>query len=188
VKQMTATVRTVTAEETEEAARRCREFFDEMTVILIASGEPLKVMSDFPGPKSNSIAISQIGYPIPPKAPVSEFPPIRIKIHANGTSLSAYLEFYPKDGDGSPGSKRLLDEILLQLWPNRSDFSHVFYNEPPVSPESAAIKLLGEAHVMRDIYEKHRQAFGRIYQMELDFAAELYADEAERIIRSFKVF
>lgn len=186
VKQMKATTRFVTAEETKEASRRCKEFFDEMAVILIASGEPLKVMPNFPSPESSSIAYSCLSYPIPPKIPASVSPPIRIKISAHRTSLNAYLEFYPKDDDGSPGSKRLLEEILLQLWPDQSGFSHDFYDESPISPESATIKLLGEARVMRNIYEKHRQVFGRVYQKELDFTAELYTDEAEKIIQNIR--
>lgn len=182
---MKTTIRTVTAEQTEEAARQCRKFFDAMTAELIVNGEPLKVMPDFPGPGSNSIAISKIDYPIPPKIPVDESPPIRIKIYASSTNLWSYLEFYPKDDAGSPGAKRLLEEVLSRFCP-KTGFSHNFYDKVLIPPELVAAKLRAEVFIMRTIYEKYRQDFRRVFQKELDFTAELYADEAKRIIQDFQ--
>jgi len=182
---MKTAIRTVTVEQTEEATRQCKEFFNNLADALIFNGEQLKVISNFPGPKSNSIAISKIDYPIPPKVPVEKFPPIRIKIHASGTNLWSYLEFSPKDDKESPGAKRLLEEVYSELCPT-AGFSHNFYDEAPTSPELAAAKLRAEVFIMRTIYERYCQDFKRIFQKELDFTAELYADEAERIIQDFK--
>ncbi len=179
MKKMQATIRIITEAQTEEATRACKEFFDAMCATLIANGEPMKVMPDFPGPKASHIAFSKIDSLKDPEK--EEFPPIRIKISAQETHLSSYLDFYPKEG---AGAKRLLIEILLQLYPEDSGLSFDFYDKKsPVSPEGAAILMLARISVMRAVYKKHQKTFERIYQKELDFTAELYAEEAEKIIQ-----
>lgn len=183
VKRITnSAIRFITTKQKEEAARQCKEFFDAMTDTLVANGEPMKIMRSFPGLANSSIAYSKIDHSIPPKTPTEEFPPIRIKISAQCTHLSAYLEFYPEE---DAGAKRLLLEILLHLYPdNDHGFFHDFYENPPISPESAAIYMLTRVRVMRAVYKKHTKTFERIYQKELDFTQELYSDEAEKIIQN----
>lgn len=177
-------VRIISPEQEIWASNQCRKFFGLMVGELMAIGEPMKVMMDFPGSESNHIAYSKIDHPIPPKTPpFEEFPPIRIKINAAKNYVSAYLEFYPKEG---AGAKRLLLEILLQLYSeDDGGFFHNFYDgESPIPPNDAAILMLSRVRVMRAIYQKYQKALERIYQKELDFTAELYADEAEKIIQN----
>lgn len=173
--------RVITPEQEIWACDKCRKFFIKMAETLIANGETMKIMVDFPGPESNHIAYSKIAISQNPEK--EEFPPIRIKISANKNQISSYLEFYPEEG---AGAKRLLLEILLQLYSeDEGGFSHDFYDgESSIPPNDVAILMLSRVRVMRAIYKKHQKALERIYQKELDFTAELYADEAEKIIQS----
>ena len=178
MKQMYAKIRVITPEQTEEATHKCKIFFDAMCATLIANGEPMKVIPDFPAPKASHIAYSKIDSSQDPEK--EEFPPIRIKISAQGTHLSLYLDFYPAEG---AGAKRLLLEILLQIFPDSHGLSFEFYDPITISPEIVAALMLTRVRMMRAIYEKYRKNFERIYQKELDFTAELYAEEAEKIIQ-----